>query len=342
MLREAEAFLERAYRGASDQPIVIANLASMLRTNADLRVLAKRINVGAMRLAGDDAMQLINALLNGPERAPILAELAADPGWRRSAELFAQYAVLAPSSTLTYGDAMDRALRTRDDVAAAAVLEQLHRAKSLDTSNADAAYHRRADGTGLATEEVEIIGAIARDTEILAGKLDDRSRAATLARQADYKARYGTIWNQPGQLTAAITNRTEAAKLWPALTDETSIAEAVLDQVGLGADASRWSKLRRERGAAATLAHLVAAKDPLATKIRGTSTWPEIAKHLRAAVRQRPEVDDVWLARLLDDPAISAWASKVDNLERLRCEAFSILTPADPRWSEGLALLAGK
>src|SRR5690606_35658827 len=79
VLRAAEATLDQAYRAAGDQSIVVYNLASMLDVNISIRVLAKRIDVRALRLKPAEAGMLVDALLESDERDAVVADLQRDP-----------------------------------------------------------------------------------------------------------------------------------------------------------------------------------------------------------------------------------------------------------------------
>ncbi len=340
MLRQAEAALETAYRGATDQPILIANLAGMLRTNADLRVLAKRVDVAALRLTSDEASSLVQALLAGPDRAALLAELEKDAGWRRSAELFEQYAVLAPASPMYFYDAFDRVVRTRDPAMARTFIEKLLAAKTLDTSAANEALARRRSGSDDAEREARLVGDAARDDEILAGKLDAHTRAAALFRQADSQNAYGVAFNHPDLIAGASAARREAVKLWPSLSLRTAITLGLVDEAGNSADGAGWAKLRRDRGAATALAKLVAAKDPLAAKILAAPSWTAAITELRT-LGSRPDIDDLVLARLVGDATVIAWASAVkqDVVARTKLDATARFIPDDPSTAEMRAIL---
>lgn len=340
-LREAEAALESAYRSASDQPIVASNLATLLRANADLRILAKRIDITALRLDMGESRALVKALLDGPDRATVLAELTKDPGWRRSGDLFAQVEVLMPSSPYGYYDAIDRVERTRDPVAADDLVARLRRAKSLDTSSADEEFERRVAGTDDKIEEPKLLGAIERDKEILSHPLDAKTRAAALLRSTDALLAHGVAWNHPEEVIAARAAYAEVTKRWPALSLASADIFSAVDDAALAADGARWATLRRARGSASVLTQLVRDKDPLADKIRGSAQWPEIVKQLRARTG-RPDADDLVLARLTGDATALAWANAAvgDKVLKAVLEARAKLTPKDPRGAEGLAALA--
>ena len=342
-LREAETGAETAYRAASDQPIVIGNFAMVLRSNADLRILAKRIDVTALRLDTSEAAALVRLLLDGTDRAPVLAELAKDPGWRRSGDLSAQLEVLMPASPYAYTDAIDRAERLLDPVAAEDVVARLRRTKAIDTSSTDDAIQRRISGADDKTEEPRLVAEIARDKEILSHQLDPKTRAAALVRSTDSLMAYGVGWNHPEHVATARAAYAEAAKLWPALTVGSAEIFALIDEAALAADGARWAKLRRGRGSLPILSQLARDKDPLADKIRGSSQWADAVKLLHARTG-RPTVDDLALARLAADPAALAWANAVatDKVAKAMIEARSLLAPKDPRSADQLVVLAAK
>ena len=251
--------------------------------------------------------------------------------------------MLAPSSTLSYAEDISRARRLRDVALASSAVERLRAAKRLDTSQAEQALARYRKGEQDQQMREELDGSIARLTEVLAGKLDAHSRAAALYLQAGMLQQHAVLTIAPDEIRAAREARVQAAKLWPALAAEPSGGHSLVDEAGFAADATRWAKLRRERGAAGSLAKLAAANDPLAAKIRGSSQWKEIAAHLKG-VTGTPDVDDLQLARMLGDPAFLAWASAVvdDKVTRARIESRKLLVPTDDRTDEELAALTSR
>src|SRR5262249_6195053 len=141
-LRDSEAAMAAAYRTDGDNPVVVGNYASVLDDNGMLRVMAKRVDVARLQLSPADAESLIDLLLQGSERDALLRDLAADPGLRRSRELWAPFAVLAPNNPQAYQHLFDRAARRRDEAAAAGVLARARQAKALDTSEVQEAWRR--------------------------------------------------------------------------------------------------------------------------------------------------------------------------------------------------------
>jgi len=339
VLKEAERSLEQAYRAGSDAPIVVVNLAALLRANAVIRVLAKRVDARA--LTGDDAWTLFDALVDGPERATLLAELVADPGWRRSSELYAQHLVLAPSATTSYRELMRSAERLRDEKVAAATLEQLRAAKRLDTSDVDQQLRRYRAGELDRPLLQETEAQLQHHAALLATELEPHTRAAVLYLQSRAQVRRALMSGSLGELAAARDAAVQAAKLWPALPVAHGNAYIAIDMAGASADAKRWQQLRRERSAGAVIADLVRDNDPLAAKVRAAPAWADVAASLRG-VTSRPDVDDLRLARLLDDPAITAWAQAAtsDRVLRLELEANKLLMPTEQkRLDEDLAAL---
>lgn len=343
VLHEAAAGLERAYQLISDEPILVANIAAFLASEVDLRILAKRIDLRAIRPGGSDAQALLDALRGGAERAAIRAELVADPSWSRSRAMFAQYAVLAPASLAGYVADLGAANRMEDDDAAEAVLARLRAATQLDTSEADRQYQRELSGEANKEVVASLAGSLRDDDERLAAKLDPKTRAAALLLHALHLQSHGMLTQAPAELVAAREARAQAEALWPVLVDRATAAHARLDEAGLALAPEEWSKRRRVRSAASVLERLEEAKDPLAAQLRASPAWAEITALLHAATG-RPSIDDLRLARLAGDAAAVAWAAKVTTNRRARTEVLArkILMPADPRAAEDLAELAAR
>lgn len=339
-LADAEAALEKAYRANPESPIVAGNLSRQLDVSAKVRVVGKRLDLRAVPIDGADADQIIAALIEGPERDAILADLAADRGAQRAAELLTQYEVLAPNSTVPYQEGFEAAYLRRDEAAALAVLERARRAKQLDTSEHAAAREKHLSGASDA-KQLEALGAgLERQGELLARRTTGKSRAAALMFAAGLRLGLGLMKADRAALVRGREEALEAMKLWPALDLTHLVTTSLIDEAGLAADAAAWIKLRRQRSAPAALAKLAAEGSPLAAAIRAGKPWAEVAAHQRAA-RGRPGLDDLRLARLLGDAELEARAKVVldDKLARASRDLDAVLDPGDPATAEDLAVL---
>ncbi|MCE9572582.1 MAG: hypothetical protein K8W52_05450, partial [Deltaproteobacteria bacterium] len=342
-LREAEAAMTTAYRAQGDDPIVVGNLASILAIDADLRTLARQVDMTTLQLSTSDAIQMIDTLLDGSAREAVLAALAADPATRRSAELVAHYEVLAPNSTTPYGLAFGRAARFDDVAAANTVLEHLRRATHLDTSEARERQARTERGELDARAQQASDSTIARFDRILAeGHVEPRTRAVAIYLRARARAGRALLAGDAAAIAQSVDELASVPGIWPAIATDGLIAHMLLDQAGLEADAARWRKLRRGSSAAAALSSLSAASDPLATAIRASKPWSRILDHARADTT-RPRIDDLRLAQALGDPTVLARAHAVvdDKVMRLSLELDALIDPSDATRAE-LAYLAAQ
>lgn len=340
-LADAESTLEKAYRLRGDEPIVVGNLADMHQSNGQRRVLAKRIDMRALHGATRDLDAVLALLLGSSERDAVLADLEADAGIRRSAELFKQYEVLAPNSTTAFEKLMELALDRRDEAALAALLDRVKRAKGLDTSETARTRERFAAGEFDAQLREHATSTLARIDAVLAkGKLDPKTRAAALVAAGDLRTRVALYDADVAQVAAGRQALQEAAKLWPALTSSGHIIAGLIDEAALGADAKTWTVLRRTHSAVGALAKLVADKSPIADAVRGSRQWTEV-RAVAQADTSRPGVDDLRLARLLGDAALEARTKAVldDKLTRLSLEIALVLDPSHPTTKDALAYL---
>ena len=341
-LAAAESALEQADKLGGDQPIVVGNLARMLDGNAVTRALARRADLRGLRLRSDEAGDLAKLLLDGPERDATLAAITADPAWRRSYELAQHYEVLAPSSTDPYSLELSHAATMRDAAGAAAVIDRLQRAKAIDTSRADAELARWLGGSDDDRRIQQLDATIAGYQELIdSGQLAPHARAAALYLEAIAIHTRALYWPDPARMARVIEINEQAARLWPALDREAVMAHVLLDQAGVRIAPARWSKLRRERSAAAILDQLSAAGDPLASKLRAAPEWPQIVAHMKAA-GGTPDADDLRLARQIGDPAIVRWANAAldDKLGWSSLQLAAIAMPSAVAASEDLAYLA--
>ncbi len=336
-LADAEAALEKAHRELPEHPIVTGNLLDLLTGNGRLRALRKRLDTQGLRLNGRDAAAILGALAEGPERDAILADLAADRGAQRAAELLTQYEVLAPNSSNAYRERFGAAFLRRDEAAALAVVERARRAK-IDTS--EVAHSRQEHASGASdTKRLERLAAeLARHTAALARRPAGKSRAAALMLSAFQRSEHGLLKPDRDMLARARAEALEAMKLWPALDLTGTVTASLIDEAGLAADAAAWPTLRRARTAAAALAKRAAEGSPRAAAIRASKPWAELAAHLRAD-RSRPGLHDLRLARLLGDAELEARATADldDKLARASIELAALLDPDDPAEQEDLA-----
>lgn len=340
-LRDAAAMYEKAYRAEPDDPVVVGNLAKSLEAHAKVRVVAKRVDVRVLRLALGDANDIIEALLVSAERDAVLAELGADPGYRRSAELIAQFEILAPNNTAPYDMAFNQAYDRRDEVAAAAVVDRARRANALDLSDAAQGRAKWRSGASDAMLVETILADVARfDAALAQPRVTGKTRGAAyylLARAIRWAA---VVKPEPALLARVREAGDESLKLWPALEPTTTIMSALIDEAALAADAKTWIPMRREESAIGVLASLAEKNSPLAVQIRASKQWGEVARYARADTT-RPGTDDVRVARLLGDAALLAKAQAVfdDKLVRLALELAIITSPKSDVTAQELAFL---
>ncbi len=337
-LKDAEQSLERAYRGASDSPIVALNYASVLLSNTYIRVIAKRIDIKALKLTQSEAYDLIDSLLDGPERDQVLADLNADPAYRKSLQLYSQVEVLQPNSTAAYSAALSHAKFARDEAKAAEVVERLKRAPKLDTSEATTSREEFISGKTDARIREDLDAQIARLEPFITAKgLSPRTQAAAAFLVGRAFGRSGVVFGNADEVAKEIALHATVKKGWPALSVDGN-AHAIVDQIGLELDKDRWVKERRERGASAVLDKLGA--DPLVAKIKADPKWAQVAPLLRALTR-RPGISDLRLARQTGDAEAIAKCAPVldDKLIRLDREFEKIAEPGAPTNAEDLAFL---
>ncbi|HEX3475891.1 MAG TPA: hypothetical protein VHT91_12785, partial [Kofleriaceae bacterium] len=179
-LRSAERALETAYRNQPDDAIIVGNLAGLLDTAGELRVLQRDVDTRALQLQLHETERVMAMLLLGTARDTELAALRADPSVRRSGELFAQAEVLAPRNLRVLTSRFEVASRLDDVAGAAALVDRARHAQGLDTSERKDARDRKQSGvddarhiTGWETRLVRLEPILARP----AG-LSPRTRAA--------------------------------------------------------------------------------------------------------------------------------------------------------------------
>jgi hypothetical protein len=340
-LRDAVAALETAYRNAPDDPIVAGNLAMLLDSFGELRVLARHLDVRALRLDQADISDVVVSLLDSSERAGLLGELAAEPSIRRGSEVLAQFEVLAPNNATPYMLRFAEAARKHDVDAAGAVVERARHAKAIDVSETTAARARWLAGTDDAKLLASLENTRARlDAALARSGLDPKTRAVGLHLRSHTLAKLGLYKADAATLGRARDAASQAMRLWPALDDNGLIASSFVDEAGLDGDAKTWLAARRERSAEAVLDKLVTEHAPLAAQIRAGRRWAEVATYTKANTRT-PDLDDLRLARLLGDPALEARTKAVldDKRARLALELAIVLDPAGATAKEDLAYL---
>ena len=312
----------------------------MLESNAFIRVLAKRIDVKTIKLTQAEAYEVITVLLDGSERAAVLADLTADPAWRKSAQLYSQTEVLQPNSTNAYSREFGRAKLVRDEADATAIVDRLKRAPKLDTSEAVSTRKDYVAGTSDAKITEDLQAQIARLEPLSAAKgLSAKTQAAVNLLLSGAFGRIATMSGDAEALAKSLTLMRASVKGWSALTTDGE-AFILLDQVGLEVAKDQWSKLRRERSSSSALAKLVAANDPVVAKIKAHAAWAQIGPLLRTMVG-KPTLNTLRLARITGDADAIAKATPVldDKLVRLDIEFEKIAEPGQDSTAEDLAFL---
>jgi hypothetical protein len=341
-LRSAERALETAYRNQPDEAIVVANLAALLNTIGELRVLQHDVDTRALQLQLHEIRRVVDVLLLGATRDAELAALRADPGVRRSGELLAQAEALAPSNLQVLEARFEGAYRLDDLAGAAALVDRARHAKGLDTSERKDARDRNQSGVDDAKHIAGWETRLARLESILArpAGLSPRTRAAGLFLVAEVASELGLYKLDPAVLARARQAATTAMQLWPALDCHGTLEGILIDEAAIAADGKTWLAARRNQRPVSALAHLVADHAPLADKIRGAKLWSEVAEHARAD-RTRPGPTDLRLARLLGDAAVEARARAVfdDRMTHLAYEFAALSDPGDEETKADLALL---
>jgi hypothetical protein len=340
-LKDAESTMEKAYRMRGDDPIVVGNFAELLEDNGHRRVLAKHVDMRVLHAGSGDMETLFDLLLESSERDTVLAELDADTGIRRSAELHKQYEVLAPNSFTGYVKLKDYAYTHRDEAALAGLLERAKHAKGLDHSELQKQRERFASGELDELLAEQAAATVSRVEDALAkSRADAHTKAAALLITGSARTRSALYKNDRDGLVRGRKDMQEAAKLWPALDASRAIIGSLVDEAGLEADSAKWIAARRRLSAPAALAKLAQEGSPIAQTIRASKAWGEIRTIAQAATG-RMGVDDLRIARLLGDSGLEARAKAVldDKLQRLAYEISLVIDPTNESAKGDLALL---
>ena len=254
-LDKAEAAMTRAHQLTPADPIVVGNLVAVLRNRATVRALGRRVDVAALGLDSATARAVVSTLLDRDTAAVIGAELAADRAWVRARALAAQVVVLAPNNPDAYELGFEDAAVRRDVVAATALIEQLRRARALDTSAA-ADARRRAQSAADDAQDRAALGAYRdRLSAALARRdLDDRTRAVGHLVRGVVQSRLAVIDGAAATADACGQDLAEAARRWPALDVAHGALACAIDAIALAdRDAERWRQDRRATDAIGAL-----------------------------------------------------------------------------------------
>jgi len=340
-LDKAEAAMTRAHQLTPADPIVVGNLVAVLRNRATVRALGRRVDVAALGLDSATARAVVSTLLDRDTAAVIGAELAADRAWVRARALAAQVVVLAPNNPDAYELGFEDAAVRRDVVAATALIEQLRRARALDTSAA-ADARRRAQSAADDAQDRAALGAYRdRLSAALARRdLDDRTRAVGHLVRGVVQSRLAVIDGAAATADACGQDLAEAARRWPALDVAHGALACAIDAIVLAdRDAERWRQDRRATDAIGALAALRAAGDPRWQRYQQAAGWSALAAQA-ATARARPSITDMHLARLFPGAAQEARAMEAhdDPMVRLTAELAARRDPGDALLAADLAL----
>jgi cellulose synthase operon protein C len=343
-LEKAAAYYAQSYRTQPDSAIVAGNLAVGWRQLAVARALGKWFELGTLRPTYGDAMEILDVLATGPERAVLRERLGADAAYRRSNDALRQWQILAPQNAETYG-VEEVFLSLLDDGAGLASLrDRLGRVKL----NQSTEYEAWISGSKDEERRKDVAETAARYQRTLAAtRGDKRARAAVLILLAENKRVEALL----GEAEAALGERErmlgEAAKLLPLAGVErvhagARLSVAVMAAVAAAPEArAMWEAKRRTHGTV-FLAHAMAQAAPAA----------------RDAIRSHPLLAGIkpvlerWLA---DGATFELWlfASAIGDadLERrvaeamrrsnalVRAEVAAGLHPEYPSSAEALELI---
>lgn len=342
-LDRAVELLEQSARREPDSAIVVSNLASVHQHRSFVRVVARHVRVGELRLDAANAEVLVDGMLEGPERARVLDELRRDPSHRRATELWRQAAVLAPTMSGAHDAERDRARRFEEHDAEMRIYARL---REIDFADAEARQRYEAYARGDEDESTrrEVDTRVAHAQAVLS-ETESRGDAATVAAAhllfADAMLRLATMTSDPDDAArAAASLRVASAQglFGPALEAHALVMEAVLraarEDATLGA---RWEARRRVVSASAWIAEL-RSEPTLLAQLRARAD-------LRAAadlLATRPGEPDLVLWAVgdaLEHPALTNanLAARTDPRVRARLEADAHVAP----WREDVRVKLG-
>lgn len=136
-LAEAVQTLELGLRQHADNSLLIANLADLLQTDANIRVLGRYVHLKDLLLTSNDATVLVARLGTGPHRAQLREALSSDVAMRRSMDLFAQLEVLAPGSLEPFDEQLSWLRLHGNTAGLKSLLARAERVQSFDTAAYD-------------------------------------------------------------------------------------------------------------------------------------------------------------------------------------------------------------
>lgn len=342
-LDRAVELLEQSARREPDSAIVVSNLASVHQHRSFVRVAARQVRVGELRLDAASAEVLVDAMLDGPQRARVLDELRRDPSHRRATELWRQAAVLAPTMWGAHEAERDRARRFEEHDAEMRVYARL---REIDFADAEARRRYEAYARGDDDERTrrEIDTRVAH-TQAVLSDAEARGDAATVAAAhllfADSMLRLATVTSDPNDAARATTSLRAASAqglFGAALEAHALVMEAVLraarEDATLG---DRWEARRRVVSASAWIAEL-RAEPALLARLRVRDDL-RVAADALATRTDEPDLVLWAVGEALEHPTLTSanLAARTDPRVRARLEADAHVTP----WREDVRMKLG-
>jgi hypothetical protein len=351
-LQRAVEGLEASLRMSPDSSITLTNLATALEYQAFLHVLDRWIRTPALRLHHGEAEMLVGTLADGPLREEVLAALRTEASLRRSREVTKQEQVLAPRRQSSYERDLRWATLTEDREALQGVHERLHRLEQLDSTHQDEARGRWVSGESdeelrrsfeASLEGADAILAAARRTR------HSPTLAAAHLLRATALANISKIQPSVESTTEAVAALREAARAWPEIGLERSIAWALVEVARqraieeVPALRARWRERERIMTPMMLLYELTTADDGR-EGLEALRRQPELAEALdlmRNNPPRQPSLSDWLLARVAGETELvaSREAALSDEALRLETEASLRLSPNHPDLLARLALL---
>ena len=334
-LATAARLMEGALRLSPDNALVVANTARQLEYGLVTETLAEVLPMRRLRLGLREAKVVIDALLQGPERASFHKRICGSPQLRRLLELSRQGEVLEPGSAEPYERQRAWLLRCEDVRGLEALADRVARLRGLD--DGDARSDRDGWISGAKDDEIRtsLDDAITR-----LDKLGTRmKRAPGRAVAALLKAgvlRTRAMVADTVESWQAMESACRAALGWPALGAQRCVADALLFTAikrGTTASESLGAAWRSEGRALGSMAFFL--KHRAGPELAVLREQPELAKAgrlLEGPARILPRKSDWVVAKATGNAALEKAAQPAFSKPTARLDSAlrAKLAPYDP------------
>jgi hypothetical protein len=332
-LDHAVNWYAKAVALASDEPMVLSNMISVLLDRTSLAMLEKHLPLKQLKLQTREAQSVLFTLLDGPLKADLTRAIRATPTFSRALELMHKLQALAPNDPEAYDDERNWLAHLDDVQGLERLRERLQRVEKLDRTLDD---ERAANRSDAARRETDAKSARARLHVLRTLELPASGAplGAVSAVKCDWHLRLANLVRDLSEAEQAAQQCADAFAAWPALAEVDPTLAALQGVLEVAQKVPRLSqKLAGDPRDALFLAWQLARKDGAVAAALAANSTVQKAAALVARLAPTKWTRTSWLiADLANDAALreKVAAQPLSQVTALSKELLELLAPKNP------------